>query len=52
MFEYPDSSYPYARPRRNRSNDAVRRLVRENELTVNDLIAPMFISTGKTGVRR
>lgn len=47
MFEYPDSSYPYARPRRNRSDEAVRRLVRENELTVNDLIAPMFILDGE-----
>jgi porphobilinogen synthase len=35
------------RPRRNRKSDAVRRLVRENVLTTNDLIAPLFLKEGK-----
>ena len=34
------------RPRRNRKADWSRRLVRENELTVNDLIWPLFILEG------
>jgi porphobilinogen synthase len=34
------------RPRRNRKTDAVRRLVRENTLTTDDLIAPLFIIEG------
>ena len=36
-----------SRPRRNRKTEAVRRLVRENNLTVNDLIAPLFVIEGK-----
>lgn len=35
------------RPRRNRKTDAVRRLVRENTVTTNDLIAPLFIIEGE-----
>jgi porphobilinogen synthase len=35
------------RPRRNRRADWSRRLVRENVLTVNDLIWPLFIVEGK-----
>lgn len=35
------------RPRRNRSNDWVRRLVRENALSVNDLIWPVFVVDGE-----
>ena len=38
--------YPKTRLRRNRAQDFVRRLVRENELTVNDLIYPIFIVEG------
>ncbi|MCF6195114.1 MAG: porphobilinogen synthase [Emcibacter sp.] len=43
-------SYPATRPRRNRKNDWSRRMVRENNLSVDDLIWPVFIEdgTGKT----
>lgn len=40
-------NYPYSRPRRNRKSDWSRRLVRENELTVNDLIWPVFVQEGQ-----
>jgi porphobilinogen synthase len=36
-----------SRPRRNRKADWARRLVRENSLTVNDLIWPIFIVEGE-----
>lgn len=36
-----------SRPRRNRYREGVRKLVRENSLTVNDLIAPLFVIEGK-----
>jgi porphobilinogen synthase len=35
------------RPRRNRKNAAIRNLVQENEVTVNDLIFPLFLIEGK-----
>ncbi|NOT80528.1 MAG: porphobilinogen synthase [Bacteriovoracaceae bacterium] len=35
-----------SRPRRNRKSDAIRRLVRETHLGVNDLIAPLFVREG------
>lgn len=38
------------RPRRNRKNQAMRNLVQENHLSVNDLIMPLFIIEG-TGQR-
>jgi len=38
------------RPRRLRTTDAMRRLVRETELSVNDLVYPMFVVHG-AGVR-
>ena len=38
--------YPLTRMRRNRLKDFSRRLVTENELTVNDLILPMFVVEG------
>jgi porphobilinogen synthase len=38
--------FPYRRPRRNRKNDFSRRLVAEHQLTVNDLIYPMFVLEG------
>jgi porphobilinogen synthase len=38
--------YPGTRMRRNRSRDFVRRLVRENVLTPDDLIYPMFVIEG------
>lgn len=39
--------FPETRMRRNRADDFSRRLMRENELSVNDLIYPMFILDGK-----
>ena len=38
------------RPRRLRTSEAMRRLVRETELSVNDLIYPLFVVHGK-GIR-
>lgn len=38
--------YPATRPRRNRSHDFIRRLVRETKLTTDDLIYPVFVTTG------
>lgn len=40
-------SFPYTRMRRMRKNDFSRRLMRENVLTTNDLIYPMFILDGE-----
>ncbi|MBB5216278.1 porphobilinogen synthase [Parapusillimonas granuli] len=42
--------FPAARPRRNRRDEFSRRLVRENVLTTNDLIYPVFVREGE-GVR-
>ena len=39
-------SFPSTRPRRNRASEFSRRLVRENRLTTDDLIYPMFIVEG------
>jgi len=39
--------FPASRMRRNRSDDFVRRMVRENHLTVNDLIYPVFVIEGQ-----
>jgi porphobilinogen synthase len=39
--------FPETRLRRMRANDFSRRLMRENQLSVNDLIYPMFILDGK-----
>ena len=39
--------YPHTRPRRMRFNDFSRRLMRENTLTANDLIYPVFVIEGK-----
>ena len=39
-------SFPFSRMRRNRQSDWSRRLVRENHLTVNDLIWPVFVQEG------
>lgn len=41
-------SFPYTRMRRMRKNDFSRRLMRENVLTTNDLIYPMFILDGES----
>ena len=42
----PPVNYPVSRPRRNRRDDFTRRLVRENSLSVNDLIYPVFVREG------
>tara|TARA_B100000700_G_C14842595_1_gene759957 strand:- start:34 stop:1023 length:990 start_codon:yes stop_codon:yes gene_type:complete len=42
--------YPNLRLRRNRKRDWTRRLVQENNLSVNDLILPIFIIDGKNKV--
>ena len=41
-------SYPLTRMRRNRTDDAIRRLLRETTLTVDDLIYPMFVIEGQS----
>ena len=38
--------FPYTRMRRNRSEDFSRRLNSETQLSVNDLILPMFVIEG------
>ncbi len=43
-------SYPYSRPRRMRKDEFSRRLMRENVLTSNDLIYPVFVLEGKNRV--
>ena len=39
--------YPNLRLRRNRSHDWIRRIVKENTLSVDDLILPIFLVSGK-----
>ncbi len=39
--------YPSLRLRRNRKYDWIRRLIRENDLSSNDLILPIFLTEGK-----
>jgi porphobilinogen synthase len=41
------STYPNSRPRRLRKNDFSRRLMRENQLSCDDLIYPVFIHEGE-----
>jgi porphobilinogen synthase len=43
-------AFPTQRPRRLRKNETWRRMVRETDLSVNDLIVPLFIVPGE-GVR-
>lgn len=43
-------SYPNTRMRRNRTDDFVRRLVREHEVTTADLIYPMFVIPGQNTI--
>lgn len=38
--------FPYIRPRRLRTNEAIRSLVRENHLSPNDFIVPLFVVEG------
>jgi porphobilinogen synthase len=40
-------SYPIERPRRLRKTDAIRRMVRETKLSVDDFILPLFAVPGK-----
>ncbi len=40
------------RLRRNRRSEWVRRMVRENQLTTDDLIWPLFLIDGETRARR
>ena len=42
--------YPSLRLRRNRKYSWIRRLVRENDLSVNDLILPIFVTEGKNKI--
>ncbi len=44
-------NFPEYRPRRLRKNEAIRRMVRETKLSVDDLIYPMFAVAGK-GIRK
>ena len=44
-FTPANRAYPYTRLRRNRRDDFSRRLVRENVLTVDDLILPVPVGT-------
>ncbi|RME05326.1 MAG: porphobilinogen synthase, partial [Deltaproteobacteria bacterium] len=44
-------TFPRSRPRRLRHHPIVRELVRETELSVKDLIQPLFVTHG-TGIRR
>jgi porphobilinogen synthase len=43
--------HPYLRPRRLRSSEEIRRLVRETQLSVDDLIYPLFV-THEAGTKR
>ena len=43
--------FPEYRPRRLRRNERLRRMVRENALSVNDLVYPVFASAGK-GIKK
>ena len=43
----PFSAYPSARMRRMRRDDFSRRLMREHEITANDLIYPVFVLDGQ-----
>ncbi|MEN9847466.1 MAG: porphobilinogen synthase, partial [Pseudomonadota bacterium] len=42
-----NSAYPHIRMRRMRRDEFSRRLMRENQLTVDDLIYPMFVMEGE-----
>ncbi len=43
--------FPIHRPRRLRKNDVIRRMVRETSLSPDDLIYPLFVTSGK-GIKR
>jgi len=44
--------YPSLRLRRNRKYDWTRRLIRENNLSTNDLILPIFLTDGKNKINK
>lgn len=44
-------NFPEYRPRRLRKNELIRRMVRETQLSVDDLIYPLFAAAGK-GIRK
>jgi porphobilinogen synthase len=44
---HPPAPFPLSRPRRMRRDAFSRALVRENALSVNDLILPVFLQTGQ-----
>ena len=44
---YNTGSFPLTRMRRNRSKGFSRRLIKENHLSLDDLILPLFITAGK-----
>ena len=46
-FSLHRGAYPHSRPRRLRAHDFSRRLVRENRLTTDDLILPLFVIDGQ-----
>lgn len=45
--DHRPGAFPAVRKRRNRRTDWARRLVRENRLTVDDLILPVFVRDGQ-----
>ncbi len=47
MTQFISAAFPARRPRRLRKHDFSRRLVRENVLTVDDLIYPVFVLEGE-----
>ena len=47
MTQFIAAAFPARRPRRLRQHDFSRRLVRENHLTVDDLIYPVFVLEGE-----
>jgi len=47
MTQFVAAAFPARRPRRLRKHDFSRRLVRENVLTVDDLIYPVFVLEGE-----
>ncbi len=47
MFSAVQRPFPASRPRRNRKDDFSRRLVREHNLSVDDLIYPVFVLDGE-----
>ena len=51
-FSLHRGAYPHSRPRRLRAHDFSRRLVRENRLTTDDLILPLFVIEGRNETQK